>query len=239
MTLPIWFKDPSILLHREYILEIWPNKSMDNYNQKVNAIVRLVILLTVVGTLATKSQKFPIIGLITLGVIFIIYKQREPDVEKEGLKAMLKQKDSILSPAPLENAVDPTSLDMVLKTNYQEGTTKNPFGNVLLPEIKYNPDRKPAPPSFSPEIEETITKNTMKNIQQLNPGIKNTDKQLFGSMTDQFYLDQSNRAFTSMPNTRVANDQGAFAEFLYGDMPSCKDGDGIACVKDNYRYTLY
>ena len=70
MTLPIWFKDPSILLHREYILEIWPNKSMDNYNQKVNAIVRLVILLTVVGTLATKSQKFPIIGLITLGVIF-------------------------------------------------------------------------------------------------------------------------------------------------------------------------
>ena len=33
--------------------------------------------------------------------------------------------------------------------------------------------------------------------------------------------------------------QGAFAEYLYGDMPSCKDGDGIQCIKDNYRYTLY
>ena len=50
------------------------------------------------------------------------------------------------------------------------------------------------------------------------PGIKNTDKQLFGSMTDEFYLDQSNRVFNSMPNTRVTNDQGAFAQYLAPDM---------------------
>ena len=78
----------------------------------------------------------------------------------------------------------------------------------------------------------------MKTVQKLNPGIKNTNQQLFGSMTDQFYLDQSNRVFNSTPNTRIPNDQGAFAEYLYGDMPSCRDGDGIACVKDSYRYTL-
>lgn len=237
MTVPIWFKDPSILLHRDYILEIWPSKSMDDYNQKANAIVRLVILLTIVGTFVSKSPKFLIIGLITLGMIFIIYKERSP-IEKEGLDVRLKKKNE-LNPAPVEKIVDPSTLDTLLKNNYQEGTNKNPFGNVLLPEIKYNPERKPAPPSFSPEVSEDITTNTMKNVQQLNPGIKNTDKQLFGSMTDQFYLDQSNRVFNSTPNTRIPNDQGAFAEYLYGNMPSCKDGDGIQCVKDSYRYTLY
>lgn len=238
MTIPIWFKDPSVLLHRDYIVELWPTKSMDEYNQKANAIVRLVLLLTFFGTIITKSMKFVVIGLITLGVIFIIHKDKEPQ-DLEGLEIRLKNKDTSLQPAPVEKIVDPSTLDVLIKDNYQEGNKKNPLGNVLLPEIKYNPERKPAPPSFSPEIAEDITENTMKNVQQLNPGIKNTDKQLFGSMTDQFYLDQSNRVFNTMPNTRIPNDQGAFAEYLYGDMPSCKDGDGTQCVKDSYRYTLY
>ena len=155
------------------------------------------------------------------------------------MEVKLKPKDTQLKPAPVEKIVDPSTLNTLLKDNYQEGTKKNPFGNVLLPEIKYNAERNPAPPSFSPDISENITENTMKNVQQLNPGIKNTNKQLFGSLTDKFYLDQSNRLFNSTPNTRIPNDQGAFAEYLYGDMPSCKDGDGIQCIKDNYRYTLY
>ena len=86
---------------------------------------------------------------------------------------------------------------------------------------------------------EDITKNTKKSVQKLNPGIKNTDKQLFGTLIDQFNLDQSNRLFVSTPNTKVGNDQGAYAQYLYGNMPSCRDGDGIACVQDSYRYTLY
>ena len=52
-------------------------------------------------------------------------------------------------------------------------------------------------------------------------------------------LDQSNRVFYSTANTRVSNDQGAYAKYLYGDMPSCKNNDTLECVKDSYRYTLY
>jgi hypothetical protein len=76
-------------------------------------------------------------------------------------------------------------------------------------------------------------------IQSLNPGIKNTNKQLFGDLGEQFEFDQSMIQYYSTPNTKVVNDQGAFADFLYGDMPSCKDGDTIQCVKDNFRYNLY
>ncbi len=236
MPVPIWYNDPSVLLNKEYILELWPRSSMKEYNQKVNAIVRLVLILTFVGTLLSKSIKFLLIGVITLGVIFVICNQKSSNNKLEGFSDNTIQFTGKKSNDVLLN---PLTLDTMVKSDYQTGTAKNPFGNVLLPEIKYNPERKPATPAFNPEISEDITKNTKRMVQQLNPGIKNTDKQLFGSMTDEFYLDQSNRVFNSTPNTRVANDQGAFAQYLYGDMPSCRDGDGIACVQDNYRYILY
>jgi hypothetical protein len=78
-----------------------------------------------------------------------------------------------------------------------------------------------------------------KTIQSMNPGIKTTDKQLFGDLGENFEFDQSMRSFYSTPSTQIPNDQGAYANYLYGDMPSCRDGDGMACVKDNYRYTMH
>ena len=77
----------------------------------------------------------------------------------------------------------------------------------------------------------------------MNPEIKNTSKQLFGDLYEEFNLDQSNRVFFSTANTKVANDQGAFAQFLYNDLKySAKESTpegAIARVQDNYRYTLY
>ena len=76
----------------------------------------------------------------------------------------------------------------------------------------------------------------------MNPGIKNTNKQLFGDLWENFELDQSNRSFFSTANTRVENDQKSFGEFLYGDMPSAKESNtagNMQRVADAYRYTLY
>ena len=77
----------------------------------------------------------------------------------------------------------------------------------------------------------------------INPGILNTNKQLYGDLWQGFLLDQSNRVFNSTPNTRVEpGDQSAYARFLYGTMPSGKESTpegAFARVQDNYRYTLY
>lgn len=43
------------------------------------------------------------------------------------------------------------------------------------------------------------------------------------------------RSFYATANTRVNNDQRAFAEFCYGDMVSCKEGDEFACSRRNTR----
>jgi hypothetical protein len=237
MTTAFWTNDPTILLNQDNITEIWPLTSMD-YEQKLNAISRLVIVLTIFGVAVTGSLKFLTIGIFTLGAIFVVWKQKIGVKQKsEGFS---NQPVMIASPGAAPNTTtNPITLEAVLKSDYQLGNKKNPFANVLLTEIMDDPERKSAPPSFNPDVLEDITKNTKKAVQLLNPGIKNTNQQLFGSLTDQFYLDQSNRSFVSNPSTKIPNDQGAFAQYLYGDMPSCRDGDGVACVQDNYRYTLY
>jgi hypothetical protein len=104
------------------------------------------------------------------------------------------------------------------------------------------PDRKSAPPAFNPDIDEDITKNIKKSVQFMNPGIKNTNKQLYGDLFERWELDQSDRAFYSTANTRVANDQGAFGQYLYGYMPSSHDSNSsgaLARTQDSFRYTLY
>ena len=42
-----WGNNPAILLNKNEILELFPTSSM-NYNQKLNSITRLIILLTLV-----------------------------------------------------------------------------------------------------------------------------------------------------------------------------------------------
>jgi hypothetical protein len=42
----------------------------------------------------------------------------------------------------------------------------------------------------------------------------------------------SMRQWYSTPNTKVMNDQKEFAEFCYGDMISCKEGNELACTRN-------
>ena len=243
MTITFWSNDSLILFNKEYIFEIMPKQGM-SYEQKMNSITRLIIYLTFLGYIFTTSKKIIIVCLAILLVIFILYKVRQQQIINEGFHNISNTSNSYVhSSLPSSNKItNPQTLETFLKSEFKEGTKKNPFSNVLLTDIMDNPNRNAAPPAFNPEIDESITKNVKKSVQYMNPGIKNTDKQLFSDLTDNFYLDQSNRAFYSTANSRVSNDQGAFGNFLYGNMPSSKEsnaGGAMQRVKDSYRYTLY
>jgi hypothetical protein len=236
MNIPFWYDDPSILFKKENIFELWPTPTM-NYNQKLNAITRLIIIVTIVGFIITLAYRLLFIGGITIFVIFILFKMNKDKLTKETFTnndARPNQKSDYIT--------NPQTLDSVLKTEFKEGNKKNPFSNVLLTQIEDDPDRKAAPPAFNVDVDENITANVKNAVQQMNPGIKNTDKQLYGDLWENFQLDQSNRVFNSTPNTRVTNDQSAYAKYLYGNMPSAKGStmeDNLQREKDNYRYTLY
>jgi len=243
MTIQIWSNDPTILFNKDYIFELWPTTSMC-YEQKLNAISRLIILLTILGYILTMSKRVLAVGVITLLFIFVLYNMRKQKLTKdmlENFEVTGNEVTGMFDNKP-KSFVNPVTLDAVLRTEFKEGNKKNPFSNVLLTQINDDPERKAAPPSFNVDVDEDITKNVKRAVQMMNPSIKNTNKQLFGDLWQQFELDQSNRIFYSTPNTRVANDQGAYGQYLYGWMPSGKESTpegAFARVQDNYRYTLY
>jgi hypothetical protein len=244
MTIQFWTNEPTILFNNEHIFELWPTANMC-YEQKLNSISRLIILLTILGYILTLSKKVIAVGILTLLLIFVLYSMRKKKVSKDMLEGFDVQGNEVtgMFDNKPKSYVNPVTLDAVLRTEFKEGNKKNPFSNVLLTQINDEPERKAAPPSFNVDVDEDITKNVKRAVQMMNPGIKNTSKQLFGDLWQQFQLDQSNRVFYSTPNSKICNDQGAYAQYLYNDMKysgklSTPEG-AIARVQDNYRYTLY
>jgi hypothetical protein len=220
MNIPIFVNEPSILI--QDITEIFPKDEM-THDQKINAITRLVILLSSLGFIFTMKPRFLIVGIVTLMLIVALVKFKPID---EGFSNLQKKKKT----------------NIVKKVDFKPGTKKNPFSNVLLTEIGDDPKRASAPPAFNETVDEEITQNIKRGVQFMNPEIKSTSKQLYGDLWDKFELDQSNRAFFSTANTQVMADQSAFSQFLYGDMISAKEqnADGaIARTQDNARHRLY
>ena len=243
MTIQFWINEPTVLFNKEYIFELWPTANMC-YEQKLNAISRLIILLTILGYILTMSKKIIAVGILTLVVIFVLYSMRKKKVSSDRLEGFDVQGNDVtgMFDNKPKSFVNPVTLDTVLRTEFKEGTKKNPFSNVLLTQINDEPERKAAPPAFNVDVDEDITKNVKRAVQMMNPGIKNTSKQLFGDLWQEFQLDNSLRSFNSCPNTRVANDALSFGNFLYGNMPSAKEStpDGnMQRYKNQYRYTLY
>jgi len=245
MTIPFWFNDPTILLNKDNMFQLWPTQNM-SFEAKLNAISRVVVILSVLGFLFTRKSHFLIIGAITLAIIFSLYKLRKQNivsslVKKEGFRANNSDPNPMGSIASSTTTTNPVTLETILRSDFHPTTKKNPFGNVLLTDIGDNPDRKAAAPSFNPDVYEDINSAVKKQTQMLNPGIKNTNKQLYGDLKDVYDLDNSMMRFYSCANTRVTNDQNSFANFLYGNMFSAKESTPEAAmqrVKDNYRYIL-
>ena len=72
MSIQFWTNNPTILFNKEYIFELWPTTNM-SYEQKLNAITRLVILITILGYILTMSHRILFVGVMTVFGIFILF----------------------------------------------------------------------------------------------------------------------------------------------------------------------
>ena len=90
-----WLEDPSVLMNKDHIHEIWPSKTMDP-PAKLNAITRFIILATILGFLLTSAFSMFILGAITLGIIVMIYNfvyKGKAGLDIEKAKKQLKTKE--------------------------------------------------------------------------------------------------------------------------------------------------
>ena len=221
----IWLKNPAVLLKKEQLSQIWPRENMSR-NEKINAITRLVIILTILGFLITQTYSFLLTGLITLGVIAMLYYAKE--YKQENKEGDMPQK-------PIEGFTNP-QVYQVLKGNFTNPTNKNPLMNVLLPEIQDNPNRKMAAPAYNRAVEKQINEDTQNFIVSNFDNDPQIKKKLFSTLGDSLeFEDFGQHSFYATANTRIPNDQTSFADFCYGDMVSGKEGNDFALMRNNPR----
>jgi hypothetical protein len=96
-------------------------------------------------------------------------------------------------------------------------TAKNPFMNVLIDEIMYNPTRPLAASILDPSVKVTLEE------------FFRTD--FYSDPTDVFGKSQSQRQFVTMPSTGIPNDVDSYQNWLYR-IPgkTCKEGGREACL---------
>ena len=216
ITIKFWADDPNILFKN--IHEIFPTKEM-TFERKLNALTRIIILLSLLGFVISDKTRIFIIFIICILFIYLIHYYRTYGKES------------------FTNPVDEIVDEYNINTNdvFDEPTSSNPFSNVLVSDYELNPEKKPAPPIDNEDVNKKILAESKKMVQELNPDQPDISEKLFKDLGEQYIFEQSLRPFHSNPNTQTVNDQGAFAEFCYGGMVSCKEGNLFACTKNNYN----
>ena len=200
-----WFSNPSILYGKNSILEFFPSKKFDIV-RKLNAILRLSVVYTIIMYLCTKRNKYLLIPVVTAFITWFIWS-RQTDIKMNTLMGQ-----------SIGNQLDDLVRINDLNTSCRVPTKDNPFMN---PQIKdFGTDGPPAPkscPSYN-------NVGVQRRVEEL------FNEDLYRDVNDIFGKNNSQRQFYTVPGNQVPNDQGSFAQWLYGTPKTCKEGNKIACL---------
>ena len=259
-VVPFWGSNPNIIFTQ---FEFFPVSSM-TYEQKLNAITRGILVLGLATFAFTTSLRILAITFVTILAIFGIhhYEKREGMIDLTGKDEVFSENNPIKSQfLDMPGQVDPATIqykkpdatnppqklrsyqnpaDLVLNDKnistsgvFGEPSASNPFGNFLVSDYVNNPNKKPAQPAFN---NNGILSEAKKLVAELNPGQPDISDKLFKDLGEQYVFEQSLRQFTSNPSTTLVNDQTGFADFCYGSMTSCKEGNLFACARNLPRH---
>ena len=232
-----WSENPNVLLDS---WDFYPLDSM-TLAQKLNAITRSLLILSLVALFFTgHPTRLLFISLMSMVGIWGMYEYYHGPSSgmKTNQEGMVGGFNRSGGGGNASSYLDETAHANSIPT-YQQPTPENPFGNVLVTDYEDNPHKLSAPPASHPKVQNLIEQNAKKMVQEVNPGQPNIGDQLFRDINEQLSFEQSMRPFHSNAATTIPNDQGAFAQFCYGDMISCKEGNLVACSRNTGHYTNY
>jgi hypothetical protein len=218
--IPFWYQDPNILFDTKFITEFFPLSSM-TFNQKLNALSRTIVFSTIIIFAITRSLGTLLASFITLLSIYVLFSNQKEGFDDYHEEDMMEENNPALDYLKSNNIEIP-------KDPFQRPSSKNPFGNTLVADDVH---RKPAPPITNVKVKNNILEQAKLLVQEANPGQPDITDKLFKNLNDQLGFEQSLRPFNTNANSTIPNDQGAFAEFCYGSMNSCKSGNLFACAK--------
>jgi hypothetical protein len=221
---PVWWEDPTILITGSWLAR-WKRRSTGRppcFSERVNALTRTflaVLIVAVLFSMYNNDFQTTMLYSLILGIIItlpdIIDMIKAPYIQEEFVARVTVDEPSSnawTAPVPVAGA-DDTYDDGQLMTL---PSPRNPFMNVLVDEIKYQPNRPQAASVDSP-----VVKATLDDYFRIN---------WFSDPTDVFGRNQSQREFITMPSTTIPSDRESFQNWLY-KIPgkTCKEGGRDAC----------
>jgi hypothetical protein len=238
-----WLQDPTVLFNNAGITQIIPTSDMTR-EAKLNAISRLIIVLTLLGYLLTMSYKLLLLGAVSLGMIAFLNSATNKSnaiiaQKKQEKQDKLAKKEGFANYAnyntgrrQIDNSI-PMAAPSSSGLTFQAPTPQDPLMNVLLTDIQDRPGRPAAEPAFNPKVEHDINQSAQKFVVNDLGGNSDLEDRLFRDLGDNYEFSNSMRNYFATPNTKIPNDQHAFAEYCYGSMISCKEGNMMACARAN------
>jgi hypothetical protein len=217
---PAWWEDPRVLITDSWLAQ-WKRRSTPHipcFSERVNALTRTALVTLLVAFLFSLYNHDMLTTLsysILLGLIITL-----PDII-DMIKAPYIQEQFVARITPEEQPLSwkvppPGETGVASDEDNTLPMPRNPFMNVLIDEIKYNPNKSPAASVENPKV-----KSTMDDYFRVN---------WFSDPTDVFGKSQNQRQFVTMPSTTVPNDRDSFQNWLY-KIPgkTCKEGGREAC----------
>ncbi len=230
---PYVWENPKVLLETGLVWRT--HKEGPCASEIVNVIILLYSLAIITGALLTVVVGSNLAMTVTLGVatlaslpsfwaLLSIRAGVEGGAAAGGSPPTVMQKKEGFQEGPIAGVSTPDGVYHVigsgggaaLATNTLP-SARNPFMNVLIDEIKYNPTRPVAASVLDPSVKVTLD-DFFRTEFNADP-------------TDVFGRSQSQRQFVTMPSTSIPNDQGSYQNWLY-KIPgkTCKEGGREACL---------
>jgi hypothetical protein len=189
----------------------------------VNNIFVVFVVAALAGTIITsftqyKSATLVILLLATLYLIPVFIELRKVSTFRRVLETRDIETEGFTAEPPTAGGFNATGVAPAPTQEPCKGNP-NPFGNVLVSDLKYSPDGLK---TVFNDITSTESKIALDDLFRV---------QWYSDPTDVFGKSQSQRQFVTQPSTTVPNDQKSYQEWLY-KIPgkTCKEGNAEACM---------
>lgn len=215
---PYVWENVKVLLHTGLFVK--SHKDGKCVSEYVNSIIFVFLLAFIIGVITSlfmgRSEPMPVVILVaTLFSMPTFFELIQMKWDTEGFTDATKGSGK----GSLENKTNPADMYNVIggAAPATVPSAKNPFMNVLIDEIKYNPTRPVAVSVLDPSVKVTLDDFFRTEF--------------YSDPTDVFGRSQSQREFVTMPSTSIPNDQASYQDWLY-KIPgkTCKEGGREACL---------
>lgn len=211
---PFFWENPRVLVG-----SAWLRRWNENFDSRcasdiTNEVAAVYIFFFLVGSLLAIGLQFPYALPIGLAIASLYLAPAMWALSHLPTYTNTKTKEGFVAAENVVGVLETTENPSEYETL---PTYRNPFMNVLLDEIKYNPQKPAARSIQAPDVQDSL--DSFFRVQWTS------------DPTDVYGKTQSQREFVAMPSTSVPNDQGSFADWLYR-IPgkTCKEGGREACL---------